>query len=149
MDNKLSRNFYFTKPDAISRYLVSVIRNWGYPVFWNRSGDSESVYLKISIGTFESPKTLHIRISNHSVPQKYAWVVINFDVYSSYEREGAISYIKLLSKLAEYLNKPLPGVLERVKTGTQSYKKYRVEMQRRKKLAGGRSYFFDDQRLYV
>jgi len=149
MDFKLSRNWYFTKPEAISRYLVSVFRSWGYPVFWNRSDDSESVYLKVYVGTLDSPKTLHIRISNHSVPQKRLWIAFNFDVYGSYEREGAMSYIRLLSKIAEDLDKPFPAALERIKTGTQSYKSYMVEMQRRRKMADGRPHFFDDQRLYV
>ena len=159
MDRKLAGSWYLTRPGAISQYLVSVIKNWGYPVFWNRefeieqahwrSGDSESVYLKVCLGSRESPKALRIRISNHSVAPENLWVVFNFDVYCGYEREGAISYVKLLSKLAEKLDKPLPPVMEQLKTGTEPYKHYRIEMQRRKKLANGRQRFFEGERLYV
>ena len=149
MDSKLARSWYFTKPGAISRYLTSVIRNWGYPVFWNRSEDSESVYQKVCLGSRELPKALHIRISNHSVAPESLWILFNFDVYCDYEREGAISYVKLLSKLAEELGKPLPPVMEQLKTGTEPYKNYRIEMQRRKKLANDRRRFFGGERLYV
>jgi len=149
MDCKFSRTWYLTMPEAISRFLVKVIRNWGYPVFWNSSNYSESLYLKICLGTLESPKALHIRISNHSVPPKKRWIVFDFDVYSSYEREGAINYIILLSELAKALGKPFPVALEQVKTGTQSYENYMVEMQRRMKMADGKACVFDDQRFYV
>jgi len=149
MKNQNFKSWYFIKPQAISRYLVSVIRSWGYPVFWNRSDDSESLYLKVYIGSIESPKTLHIRISDHSIPIKNLWVEFNYDVYGSFEREGAISYVKLLSKLAEDLSKPLPAALERTKAGTELYKNYRIEMQRRKKQLNGKYRFTGEDRLYV
>ena len=149
MDDYLNRNWYLTGPQAISRYLVSVIRNWGYKVFWNLSDDSESIYLKVWLGTWESPKMFHIRISEHSIPPKNLWVVFDIDVYCEYEREGATNYIKLLSKLADELGKPLPPVLEKLKTGTEPYKNYRLEMQRRRKLANGRRQLFRAERIYV
>jgi len=149
MDGKLTSNWYLTRPEAISRYLFSVIKNWGVPVFWNRSGDSESVYLKVCLGNREFPKAFHVRISNHSVPPKSLWVVFDTDVYCDYEREGATSYVKLLSKLADELEKPLPPALERLKAGTEPYKHYRLEMQRRKKLANGCRGLFRTERLYV
>ena len=149
MNSKFNRNWYLTKPEAISRYLVSVIRNWGYQVYWNPSDDSESMYLKVWLGTQESPRIFHIRISNHSVPPKNLWVIFDIDVYCEYEREGATSYIKVLSKLAEELGKSLPPALEKVKAGTEPYKNYRIEMQRRRKLANGRRYFFNAERIYV
>jgi hypothetical protein len=149
MDKKLIRGWYLTSPEAISRYLVSIFRNWGFPVFWNLSWDSESVYQKVCLGTREAPRALHIRISDHSVSQKNLWVAFNFDVYCGYEREGAISYIKLLSILAEKLDKPLPPVLEQLKTGTESYKNYRIEMQRRKRQTNSRCRSFESERLYV
>ena len=143
------RNWYLTRPEAISRLLVSIIRTWGYPVHWNFSDDSESVYLKVCLGTRESPKAFHIRISNHSIPPKNLWVAFQLDVYSGFEREGAVSYIKALSRLAQDLDKPLPEFLDPVRTGTEPYKRYRVEMQRRRKLARGRSCFYREERLYV
>ena len=149
MDDKLARHWYLTRPEAISRYLASVIRNWGYQVYWNPSDDSESRYLKVYLGTRESPKSFHIRISDHSVPPKKLWVVFDIDVYCEYEREGATSYVKLLSKLAEELGRSLPPALEKLKAGTAPYKNYRVEMQRRKKLANSRRHFFRAERVYV
>ena len=149
MKGQCAKNWYFIKPQAISQYLVSVIRNWGYPVFWNKSDDSESIYLKVYIDIHEPSKTLHIRVSDHSIPPKNLWVAFNYDIYGSYEREGAMSYIKLLSKLAEDMGKPLPPALKRVKAGTLLYKNYRIEMQRRKKQLNGRYHFTREERLYV
>jgi hypothetical protein len=149
MKNQLAHNWYLTNPEAISRYLVSVIKTWGYLVTWNQSEDSESLYLKICLGTPEDPKALHIRISNHTIPVKTLRVVFNVDVYCGYEREGAMNYVKLLAKLAEELGQPLPPAINRVKAGTQSYKYYRIEMQRRKKMANGRRGFFTGERLYL
>jgi len=149
MKNQFYKSWYFIKPQAISRYLVSVIRSWGYSVYWNRSDDSESLYLKVCINTLGDLKTLHIRISDHSIPPKNLWVAFNYDVYGCYEREGAISYVKLLSKLAEELDKPFPSILKRVSIGTDLYKNYRIEMQRRRKLLNGKYHFTREDRLYV
>jgi hypothetical protein len=149
MDDLRFKSWYLIKPEAISRFLVSVIRNWGYPVFWNRSEDSESVYLKLCLGTPESPRVLHIRISNHSVPQRNLWVMFNMDVYCGHEREGATNYIKLISKLADILDRPIPEGLERVITGTEPYKSYRIEMQRRRNPANGKPCLLIGDRLYV
>jgi len=149
MDKKFAGNWFFTKPKVISKYLLTVFKDWGYAVYWNMSDDSESVYQKICLGTRESPKSLHIRISDHSIPTEKHWVTYQFDVYCGFEREGATNYIKLLLLLAEELNKPLPPVLEYIKTGTKPYRSYRIEMQRRKKMAKGRSRFFREERLYV
>lgn len=149
MGNQFTGGWYLTKPEAISRFLVSVIRNWNYPVFWNRSEDSESVYIHVCLGTRETPQWFRIRISEHSVPPKNVWITFNMDVYSGFEREGAISYIKLLSKLAEDLAKPFPAALEQIKIGTEAYKKYRVEMQRRGKVANARYRFSGQDRFYV
>jgi hypothetical protein len=150
MMSKLVNNWYFTSPGAISRYLVTVIRGWGYPVTWNRSEDSESLYLKVSLGTLEVPRTLHIRISNHTIPPETLRVVFDADVYCSYEREGATNYIKLIAALAEETGKPPPPILARIRAGTQPYKKYRIEMQHRKKRANDRRHGFSSgERLYV
>jgi hypothetical protein len=149
MMSKLVCNWYFISPRAISRYLVTVIRSWGYPVTWNRSEDSESLYLKVSLGAIEVPQSLHIRISDHTIPAKTLRVVFNADVYCSYEREGATNYIKLLAGLAEEMNKPLPPILTQIKAGTGPYKKYRIAMQHRKKTVNGRRGFSSGERLYV
>ena len=136
MERKYPKSRFFTRPEEISKYLSSLFRNWGYFVTYNRSDDSESLYLKVCTGTREEPKALHIRISDHSVPPNKRWIVFQADVYCSYEREGATNYVKLITKLAEELNKPLPKVLEKMKAGTPLYKRYRIEMQCRKKKAG-------------
>lgn len=149
MGNRRIKAWYYTKPQAISKYLFTVFSKWGYYVFWNQSDDSESFYLKVNLGTKESPKPMHIRISNHSIPQNNRWVLYDVDLYCGFEREGATSYIKLLSKMANLLNKPLPHVLEHVKTGTPLYKTYRITMQNRKKLAYEKGYRFQDDRLYL
>ena len=151
MGNELvrRRDWYFTSPEAISRYLTTVIRGWGYQAIWNRSDDSESVYIKVCLGTREAPESVHIRISNHSVPPKSLWIKFQFDVYCGHRREGATSYVKVLSKLAEMLGKPLPPYLKRTKAGTGLYKSYSIEMQRRGKLANGRRNPFPGERLYV
>jgi len=149
MKDQCSKNWFLIKPQAISRFLASVIRSWGYPVSWNPSDDSESMYLKVYMDIHEPSKTLNIRISDHSIPPKTLWVVFHYDVYGSYEREGAMSYIKLLSKLAQDLDKPFPPFLERVKAGTELYKNYRIEMQRRKKRLNGKYHFTREERLYV
>ena len=143
------KRWYLTRPEAISKYLFSIFTSWGYFVCWNQSDDSESLYLKVCLGTRKEQKTLHIRISDHSVQLKNCWVKFNVDLYCGYEREGATSYIKLLTKLAGELNKPLPAYLGKVKAGTIPYKRYRIEMQCRRKWArrNGRSLAGD--RLYV
>lgn len=143
------RNWYLTRPEAISRLLVSIIRTWGYPVHWNFSDDSESVYLKVCLGTRESPKAFHIRISNHSIPPESLSAIFHLDVYSGYEREGAVSYVKAISKLAKDLGKTLPDYLSRVCIGTEQYKLYRVEMQRRKKHAKNGLFYSQEERFYV
>jgi hypothetical protein len=149
MKDKHFENWFLIKPQAISRFLGSVIRSWGYPVSWNPSDDSESMYLTVYMDIHEPSKTLIIRISDHSIPPKTLWVVYHYDVYGSYEREGAMSYVKLLSKLAEDLGKPFPPFLERVKSGTELYKNYRIEMQRRRKHLNGKYHFIREERLYV
>jgi len=148
-DLATSRNWYFISPEAISRYLTTVIRDWGYKARWNQSDDSESLYIMVWVGTGESPEVFNIRISNHSVPPKRLWIEFKFDVYCGHKREGATNYVKLLSKLTEKLGKPLPPCLKRTKIGTEMYKKYSIEMQRRGKLANGRRSPFQGERLYV
>ena len=143
---KEHKNWYFTSPDAISRYLFSIINNWGYSAKWNKSSDSESRYLKINIGSFLCPKALHIRISNHSVPPASKSIKFDFDVYCSHDRKGAISYVNLLGKLANELNRPMPLSLNKIKAGTRPYKYYRIEMQNRAK---NKRRFYAGDRLYV
>ena len=67
-----SQNWFYIKPQAISWFLGSVIRSWGYPVSWNRSDDSESIYLTVYMDIHEPSKTLRIRVSDHSIPPKGA-----------------------------------------------------------------------------
>jgi hypothetical protein len=149
MKTQTNGPWYLTQPKAISKYLASVIRNWGYPVTWNPSDDSESSYIQVYIGTPESPKVLYIRISDHSIPPKNLWVFFDVDVYCSYERENATSYMKIISNLAGVLDRQVPEVLNHVKTGTEPYKRYRLIMQKRKKTANGRSRWHTEERLYV
>ena len=146
MNQENNRGWYLVSPEAISRYLYSVIKDWGYFVIWNTSDDSESCYLNANLGTMEEPKALHVRISNHTVPVKNQWIRFNVDLYCDHDREGATSYIKFLTKLSNELNRPMPASLDRVKAGTPLYKQYRIKMQHRAKY-GSRSCSGD--RLYV
>ena len=133
METKIFKNWYLTRPEAISRFLHKVFTDWGYRVIWNPSDDSESQYLLLCPGTDEDLKPLNIRISNHSVSSRNIWISYDVDVYGGFEREGATSYVKLIVKLSEKMEKPLPPVMEKIGIGTDSYKRYRMEMQRRKK----------------
>ena len=146
MNEKTIRCWYLVNPKAISCYISRVIVNWGYYARWNSSDDSESYYLNVNLGTIEEPKALHIRISDHSVPPERKRIFFDMDLYCSYERSGATSYIKFLTKLSEELDKPMPPGLEKVKTGTESYKRYRIKMQQRAKMG---SRFHSEDRLYV
>ena len=146
MNKKVIRHWYLVNSNAISCYLSRVIINWGYHVQWNPSEDSESYYINVNLGTVEEPKALHIRISDHSVSPGRKWIFFDTDLYCSYERMGATSYIKFLTKLSGELDKPMPPGLEKVKTGTEPYKKYRIKMQQRAK-KGNR--FHSKDRLYV
>ena len=149
MGNCKALGWYLISPRGISRFLSKVFRDWGYRVFWNQSDSSESFYLKLCLGTKEEPESLHIRISNHSLSQNNSWVMFDVDLYCSYEREGATSYIKLLTKLAGELDKPLPAYLEKVRVGTMPYKRYSIEMQRQRRWARKKGRSFAGNRLYV
>jgi len=147
-DLAMKRDWYFTSPEAISRYLTTVIRGWGYKTRWNLSDNSESVYIKACLGTKEAPKSLHIRMSNHTLPPN-SRSMYNYDVYCGHRRKEATSYVKLLSGLAERLGKPLPCCLRSTNVGTKQYKTYSIEMQRRGKQASDRGSLFLEERLYV
>jgi len=141
-----NKNWYLISPQAISRYLFSTFKNWGFFVSWNQSDDSESRYLKVNLTESGQPKSLYVRISNHSVSQKNLGIPYNVDLYCSYEREDATSYVKFLTKLSGKLNKPLPSGWNRIKTGTPSYKRYKIQMQQWPK-SNNKSICMD--RLYV
>jgi hypothetical protein len=143
------KSWYLTKPGAISRYLFSVFEQWGYFAWWNDSADSESAYLKVNLGTSLDVRMFHIRISDHAIPPERQRVIFDVDLYCSYEREGATSYIKLLTNLSNELRKPLPAHFQYIKPGTASYKNYRIELQRRGALGKRKPHSFAGAKLYV
>jgi len=146
MNGKENRHWYLVNSKAISCYLVRVLIDWGYFTRWNQSDESESCYLNVNFGTIDEPKAFHIRISDHSIPPGKKGVLFDADLYCSYERSGATSYIKFLAKLSDELNKPMPSGFEKIKTGTKPYKNYRIRMQQRAKRG---CHFHSEDRLYV
>jgi len=58
-------NFYFTTTDGIGRYLNTVLKHWGYKVYFNNSEHSDSCYLKSDIGMLETNNLINVRVSNH------------------------------------------------------------------------------------
>lgn len=149
MRNIIRRDFYLVKVEAISKCLYNTFKKWGYHCGYKKSSSSSSCYLYVSLGTRENPKTLIIRIADHSRLSKINDIKIDWDIYSNYPREDAVSYIKFIEKISIILNKPFPSVLKNVKSGTLNYKNYTLKMQLRGRLVKRKSYYKSKDRLYV
>ena len=149
MDNKFVRKWFFTKPEAISRCLSNVFYEWGFLVTWNKSFESESQYLSVCFFNEGIFRMIKIRISDHSFRTNNFHMPFDVDVYVTFERDGATSYVKLLSKLSQKLNKPLPLALEKIKSGTHEYMRYKYEMRRRRKIVGANGHFHAGDKFFV
>jgi len=140
------QNYYLTSTYSIGRYLRSVLKNWGYYVFLNRSNKSDSCYLETDTGSMEEPNSILIRVSNHPVMNEKT---VDYDVYAGFERTGAVSYIDLIVKLAELLGHRVPSYLLRLHQGTYYYRQYRIQLRERANIAETRGYWPDSWKLYV
>jgi len=125
------KQYYLTSTSGIASYLCRTITNLGFFVRYNRSDESESIYLNINLGTRESPDAIHVRISNHSVSRNNTSIRFDYDICGSRSRQGATTYIKFLVKFANEHGKKLPKVVQHLQPGTPKYKKYAISMQKR------------------
>jgi hypothetical protein len=141
--------YYLTSVSAIAHFFRSVLATWGLYVESNTSFQTESIYLKICLGTKEKPKNLHIRISNHPASLLHTASVFDIDIFAGYARDGACNYIKVLMILATNLNKALPQYWEFWGLGSLAFKHYSIEMKRRQRFAKGSRRCFTQDRLYL
>ena|GEM_PF-4683952 len=119
-------NRYVFNTKRIGAELINIIHYWGYNTFSNISDYSNSVYIKILAGTRAHPRAIHIRVADHG--SNGGSSMFNYDVAASFSRNGAITYPKLIHRLAAYLGKPIPRryckLLEQ-----DSYKAYAIRLQ--------------------
>ena len=123
--------YYLTSTSGIANYLCRTLKSFGFFVRYNHSDASDSIYMNINLGTREAPVAVHVRISNHSVFRNNTDVQYDFDICGTHSRQGATTYIKFLSKFAAEHGKTLPLSMQALQPGTQRYKRYAIEMQKR------------------
>ena len=139
--------FFLITTDGIARYLNSVLSGWGYDVYYNCSGQSDSCYMESDIGFLETQELISVRISNHPVRGNNK--TADYDVYAGYFRPGAISYVELIVKLADRLWQRIPERINMIQPGTENYRQYKIELQERAAMVRARGYWPLGQRFYV
>jgi hypothetical protein len=124
---------YFMNTVDIANYLYKAIRDFGFYVWVNRSDCcySDSIYLKVNIGSREKPEALHIRVSNHPVPQHKTNIRYDYDICASRARKGATTYVKFIERFAQDQGKELPRYFRFIQPGTERYRDYTIRMQKR------------------
>ena len=140
-------NFYFTTTDGIGRYLNTVLKHWGYKVYFNNSEHSDSCYLKSDIGMLETNNLINVRVSNHPIRRND--IIVDYDVYAGYLRPSAISYVDLILNLAALLGQKAPERINVLRPGSDYYRQYKIELQRRAAIARTKGYWPKSQRFYV
>ena len=123
------RNYAFD-PKHIAAELLRTFDYWGYPTESNISDLSNSVYIKLSVGSWKNPKAIHIRVANHR--SNGGASLFNYDVAASFLRDGCITYPRLVNRLAGELGKQIPSVFYDL-LSQENYKNYAITLQRNKK----------------
>jgi len=140
-------SFFFTTTDGISRYINKVLSYWGYKVYFNNSEQSDSCYIKSDIGFIETHNPLKIRVSNHSIQNNNT--VVDYDVYAGFLRPSAINYVELILNLAAMLGQRAPERVNVLRPGSDAYRQYIIELQKRAAIARTKGYWPKSQRFYV
>jgi hypothetical protein len=124
---------YFMNTADIANYLYKAIQDFGFYVWVNRSDccSSDSIYLKVNMGSREEPKALHIRVSNHPAPRHKTNIRFDYDICASRARKGATTYIKFITQFARDQGKELPRYFSSIQPGTERYRDYTIRMQKR------------------
>jgi hypothetical protein len=82
------------------------------------------------LGTPEEPHAYHIRVSNHD-NKNYGEKRYDCDICASKARKDATTYIKFLIDFATEHDKVLPFYFKFIVPGTECYKDYSIELQKR------------------
>jgi len=142
------RTFFKMSPADIAYYLKSVFDMWNIRVGYAcKSVKSNSWYIKLTIGTKEEPRSIHIRISDHDAAENDS--VFTYDVMCSIQRKGTagitpVSYFKLLGKLASEFGRELPSLCRHL---SRHQKQHSIALQKNRR--NRRWSFFRGSRLYV
>ena len=139
--------FFLTTTCGIGRYLNSVLSRWGYDLHYNYSSQSDSCYIKSDIGFLGTQEPILVRISNHPIKGNHK--AADFDVYAGYLRPDAINYVELIVKLAGRLGQRIPGRINMIRPGTNYYRQYKIELQKRATMVKARGYWPLGERFYV
>lgn len=147
----VSAAYYLANTGAIAGRIKKQFNDWGYYAEPNKSGSSDSEYLNINLGTHESPRAYHVRISNHAPGSGVNGNHSQFeaDIYASLYRKDAMSYIMFIAEMARLLDKPLPPEMIHLQRGTLNYRRYVVAMQKRAALFRKRRIIISRPRLYL
>jgi len=102
--------FIHLSPIGIFEYIMKVLSTWNIRCKVIRS-KGNSWYIKLELGTFNRPISIHIRISDHDAV--YETSLYDYDVMCWSTRGGAhgvnpITYLRLLEILAIQLGKEIP-----------------------------------------
>ena len=140
------RPFFLLAPSKITHYLTRVFNTWEIPVeYTGKSNTSNSWYIKLSLGTIQEPRSMHIRISDHDSTN--ADSVYTYDCLGSMQRDGSggitpITYIKLLGILSQEWQLTLPPLCIYL---SHYEKQHAIALQKNRK----HSPFTRGSRLYV
>jgi len=140
-------SFFYTTTDGIGRYLNTVLKHWGYKVHFHNSEKSDSCYIKSDIGLMKTHNLIDIRVSNHPIWNNDG--IVDYDIYAGYLRPSAISYVDLILNLAALLGQRAPERINVLKPGSDAYRQYKIELQRRAAIARTKGYWPKSQRFYV
>jgi hypothetical protein len=127
--------FFILSPSQIARYLVRVFETWGFCATSNRSTASGSIYIKLAVGMRENPRSIHVRVSDHQPTGRSRY---DYDVNASFVRENCCTYLKLVSRLARQLGKPIPPICEKL-LQPENYKRFSIRLQQNRRHISWRS----------
>jgi hypothetical protein len=93
--------------------MMEVLNAWNIRFTVTRSDGRNSWYIKLELGTFDQPISVHIRISDYDAVYKSS--LYDFDILCWSARKGAhgiqpITYLRLLEILAIQLNREIPSL---------------------------------------
>jgi hypothetical protein len=132
--------YYLAEPHAISRYVRSVWYKWGYQSKFNFSHKSEAIYHTVQLGRDENNKLVS-RFANHH-PSNKEDITFDYDIYTSFYRQEAISYLKYLQLMAKKYNLILPEEFSYL-TQPRPYHQYLQKMHiRRHRITNSYAYYY-------
>lgn len=124
---------FFKDTSSIVKFIVNILDTFDIPskVTHSQFPGSDSIYIKFNLkDRNHCTEPITIRVSNHSVPRYKENINCDYDVFASYYREDAKSYIQVLYNIATRCNKRLPQYFLFIAPGTANYKKYLFDMHR-------------------